>query len=86
MGHGNQNQSPVLRITEDGILLYTNSASDSFLTECACKSGEKVPTSWRKMISKALVSDKEKRVEIEHAESTYSFEIAPVTKAGYGNQ
>ncbi len=78
MGPGNQNQSPVLRIVRDGVLLYANSASESFLTEWACKSGEKVPTSWRKMISKALVSDKEKRVEIERTVKVCSFEIAPL--------
>ena len=80
-----ENPNPVLRIAKDGILLYANSASESFLAEWGCKTGQPVPTNWQKMVSEAFVSGIEKRIEVEHEEKTYSFVIAQVTEAGYAN-
>ena len=80
-----ENPNPVLRITKDGILLYANSASDSFLTEWSGQVGQLVPENWRQMVSEVFISGSEKRFEIEHAGRTFSFMLVPVLEANYVN-
>ena len=80
-----ENPNPVLRITRDGKLLYTNDAGNSFLTEWGCKEGQTVPDYWCQAISEAFTSGSQKRVETEHLDRTFSFEIAPVFEVDYAN-
>jgi PAS domain S-box-containing protein len=80
-----ENPNPVLRIANDGVLLYANSASDSFLTEWGCRTGEIVPENWRKTVSEVFSDGSPKKYEIEHADMTFAFMIVPVLDAGYVN-
>jgi signal transduction histidine kinase len=80
-----ENPNPVMRITKRGILLYANSAGESFLTEWNCQKGQTVPDYWCHAVSEAFTSGSQKRFEIEHLGRTLSFEIAPVFEVGYAN-
>jgi PAS domain S-box-containing protein len=80
-----EDPNPVLRISKDGILLYANAASESLLTEWDCKVGQIVPENWHQMVSEAFASKSGKRIEIEHAQRTFSFVFAPVPEADYVN-
>src|SRR6185503_21062883 len=48
------NPNPVLRVGQDGTLLYANAASQVVLTELRCRIGEKVPGLLGQLITDAL--------------------------------
>jgi PAS domain S-box-containing protein len=80
-----ENPNPVLRIASNGVLLYANNSSGSFLAKWDCAVGKIVPEKWRQMVSEAFASNLAKGVEIEHAQRTFSFVFAPVVEADYVN-
>jgi PAS domain S-box-containing protein len=80
-----ENPNPILRITKEGKLLYANSASGSLLTEWGCQEGQMVSSYWCHTVSEAFASGSQKRVETEHLDRTFSFEISPVFESGYAN-
>ncbi|MBU4304605.1 MAG: ATP-binding protein [Candidatus Omnitrophica bacterium] len=80
-----QNPYPVMRIDCNGILLYANTASFSFLTEWNCRVGEPVPEPWKKLVRESLESGLRTHVECEHRERAFSFTVTPLTETGYVN-
>jgi len=79
-----ENPNPVLRLSQDGIVLYANEATDPLLQDY-CKVGSVAPKFWRDMATEALASQSSKSVDIEIGEQVYSFFVAPVKEAGYVN-
>jgi signal transduction histidine kinase len=80
-----ENPNPVMRIAKDGVLLYANGASDSFLEEWGCETGQPVGEEWRRMVLDFFTQGSEKRFEIEHAGRTFSFMAAAIPEANYVN-
>jgi PAS domain S-box-containing protein len=80
-----ENPNPVLRVAKNGVLLYANDASGSFLAKWDCAVGEIVPENWRQTVSEVFATGSSKRVEIEHASRTFAFMIIPILDAGYAN-
>lgn len=80
-----ENPNPVLRIARDGKVLYSNSAGRSLLDEWGCDINQCASDYWRQVVADVLSSDLKKNVECEHKESIISFEITPITEAGYAN-
>ena len=80
-----ENPDPVLRISKDGILLYTNTASELLLSECGCKLGEIVCEEWLVTALEALSSGTAKKTEREVGSRVFSIIVAPIVKSGYVN-
>ena len=80
-----ENPLPVLRIDKEGILLFANEASQQILHFYKCNIGEIVPKFLRDLVVDTLTSQSKKKIEKIIGEITYSFLIAPVSKAGYVN-
>ena len=80
-----ENPNPVLRITKDGEVLYSNEAGEQVLSKWESGVGQTVPEKWRDIIADAFEKGTEQRTETEHDGKIFSFAIAPVIDAGYAN-
>ncbi len=82
-----ENPNPVLRITKDGEVLYSNQAGELLLSKWKSGIGKTVPEKWRNLIAEAFASGKgtEEEEEEEVKDKIFSLTIAPVKEAGYAN-
>jgi PAS domain S-box-containing protein len=80
-----ENINPVMRISGDGVIIYANPASESLLRDWNTVESGKVPKEWRKIIKGALKSGKNEESEIILRDRVFSFNISPITEAGYVN-
>ncbi|MCK4751871.1 MAG: PAS domain-containing protein [Planctomycetes bacterium] len=80
-----ENPNPVVRISQDGTILYVNKASSCLLKVWRRSAGEVLPDSWQKHISKTLASGKPSETEIKCNGRIFSLTFAPIPKADYVN-
>lgn len=81
-----ENPEPVLRIDQNGKILFANPASRSLLNQLKITNGNKTaPTEWRKQVRNALLSNQRKEFEAEHKNKTLLFTVTPVSSEGYAN-
>ncbi len=80
-----ENPFPVLRLNQDGTLLYANEASQALLQKLGSNVGDQVPVFWHDLTTEALASQSKKTVEIQFGEKTYAFVITPIISEGYVN-
>lgn len=80
-----ENRSPVLRVSQDGTILYANQASAPLLAVWASQVGQEIPDLWRQLITDAFNSDKNRTVQVACEECLFSLNIVPVAEAGYVN-
>jgi len=80
-----ENPNPVLRLSQDGIVLDANKASDLLLRDWGCKVGGVAPKFWHDLAAEALASQSSKSVDIEIGEQVYAFFVAPVKETDYVN-
>ena len=80
-----ENSDPVLRISKDGVLMYSNQAGDKLLSEWAYEKESPVPNEWKKLIDEVCSSDKSKIFEIEHAQKIFSFDVTSIPQKKYLN-
>ncbi len=80
-----ENRNPVLRVSQDGTILYANRASAPLLALWASQVGQKLPDPWRQLIADAISSNEVRTVEVACEERIFSLDYAPVAEAGYVN-
>ncbi len=81
-----EDPNPVLRISEDGTILYANGASDVVLETWQCRIGERLPESCIRRAIGAIRSGKLSKFEFEcHDGTTLLVTLAPVAGEGYLN-
>jgi len=80
-----ENPFPVLRITRDGTILYSNYAGLPLLSKWERQVGESAPQDWCQMICDVLDSNRNTIKEVKYGSRVVSFVLAPVAKAGYVN-
>lgn len=80
-----ENPNPVLRIVEDGTILYSNDAGSALLSKWERQVGESAPHDWCQLIGDVIDSNRNKIIEVKYRDRIVSFVIAPVAKAGYVN-
>lgn len=80
-----ENPSPVLRIGQDGTVLYTNVAGKSLLKTFGCDIGRATPPEWRPWVAEAMGSPSPVQHELDHEGRIFSFAMAPVKEGGYVN-
>jgi len=80
-----ENANPVLRVAEDGLVLYANEASRGLLSSWGCEEGQRLPDEWREVASDVSSSGLSGEAEVEVEDRTISLTFAPVVEAGYVN-
>ena len=80
-----ENPNPVMRIDQDGKLLYANKASQPLLDEWDCEVGQFLPHPWRKTAIEAFSTQKEGTTDVQCGDKVYSVRFVPITGAGYVN-
>ena len=80
-----ENPNPVMRVDQDGIILYANEASRPLLQEWGCEVGSPAPEFWRDLVAEALATRETRSAEVTCEERVYSFIVGPVGEAGYAN-
>ena len=80
-----ENPSPVLRISNKGMVIYTNPASQELLQEWKCDVGKLAPTFLLELITETLTTGLIKVVDVQCDKRFYSLNIAPIQESGYVN-
>jgi PAS domain S-box-containing protein len=80
-----QNPAPILRVGEDGALLYANPGANVLLAEWKCQVGQMVPDDVHGAIGEALAQGAPAERDIHAGERDYSFVIVPVASHRYAN-
>lgn len=81
-----ENPYPVLRIAQDGTILYANSSSKFLLHEWNCEVGQCIPDFLYQFITNAFHTRAIKKgIEINHGDKIFSFTIVPVKDTLYVN-
>ena len=80
-----ENPNPVLRISNDGKVLFSNKAGMFFLNTWGCKQNETVPENIRKIISDVLSTGSSKQREETFRDFVFSLTFMPVKHEGYVN-
>ena len=80
-----ENPDPILRISNDGRLLYANRNSSTLLRSLNWEPGQTLPEDWRQHAVQTLESGSSKEMEVICGEVVYSLMMAPVSDLGYLN-
>jgi len=80
-----ENPNPVLQVTKDGILIYTNKAGLPLLNAWGCQIGQLLPEYWRKFVLDILGSGSTKNSEVDYEGRIFSLTLAPIVDADYVN-
>lgn len=80
-----ENPDPVLRVRNDGTVLFANDASLPLLDAWRCRVGKSVPESLATTIVCALASGRRAEIEVPVNGRTFAVSLAPVVEAGYVN-
>ncbi|HYJ91394.1 MAG TPA: PAS domain S-box protein, partial [Pyrinomonadaceae bacterium] len=79
-----ENPHPVLRLSPDGKVLYSNDAAAPML-ESWKQASQQIPDDLMKQVRSAFNDGAKKEIEIEYRDRTVSCTIAPIIEAGYVN-
>ncbi len=80
-----ENPNPILRVKNDGQIIYANTVSDVLLRLWKCTVGKKLPPDWRERVVNAARDGARSTEEVACEERIYSIMIAPIPDAGYVN-
>ena len=80
-----ENPNPVLRVSNDGSILYSNKAGKSLLDLWQCRTGESIPKQWYQYITDAIQKEMAQKTEIECKDKIFSLAFAPVVEFNYVN-
>ena len=80
-----ENPSPVMRLSREGVLLYANTASRPILEDWGCARGEKVPDDCLSFSLKAFASGASVMVELPFGKSMYTMNFTPIVDSAYLN-
>jgi len=80
-----EDPNPVLRVSADGWVLYSNQAGSRMLASWGHQPGRPLPEPWRRMIVEAMRSGKGEQHEIASGRKVYSTTLVPVAALNYVN-
>jgi signal transduction histidine kinase len=80
-----QNPSPVLRISSNGLLLYSNPASRKFREQWSFKSGDCVPQEWMDLVLRSITTGKRLKKEAVTGSRIFEFTFVPLKHLNYVN-
>ena len=80
-----ENPHPILRIQNDGTVIYHNCASTILLEQWQCETGTKLPAAWCETIQKTLKDHRPVQDEIQCKDNVFSLNVVPVPENNYVN-
>ena len=80
-----ENPNPVMRLSEEGAVLYANESAGLILRVWKTRVADLVPADVRGVLQEAFREDESGHVEVVSAAAVHRLEIAPVRGAGYAN-
>ncbi|HOF19015.1 MAG TPA: ATP-binding protein, partial [Phycisphaerae bacterium] len=80
-----ENPNPVLRVAENGTILYANPAGSVLLNAWSSGVGQTVPEGLHKRLSDALVAGQREMLELQLDDRTFAITVAPIAEARYVN-
>ncbi len=80
-----ENPNAVLRLSQEGIVLYANEASKALLRDWQCEVGGYAPAFWHNLVIEAFKDQSPKTVDVQFGDKFYMFDIAPVPHTNYAN-
>jgi PAS domain S-box-containing protein len=80
-----ENPAPVLRIADDGTLLYANEAGEGLLAGLESGPARPAPEAWQAEVRQALADGRARQIEATHDGRTFALRFVPVSDAGYVN-
>ena len=80
-----EDPNPVLRIAQDGTILFANEASLPLLGAWQCRQGGVMPPEWRQIIPEILGDGRRNEMEVVCEGRTFTLTLAPVAEGAYVN-
>jgi PAS domain S-box-containing protein len=80
-----ENPNPVLRIKDDGTIVFANQSSSPLLELWECKIGECLSPDWNQFVLDAIDQGKQTNTEIVCGEKTFAVTYAPIPDSDYLN-
>ncbi|MFQ5717316.1 MAG: PAS domain S-box protein, partial [Nitrospinales bacterium] len=80
-----ENPHPILRVKEDGTVLYANLAAFSILSDWNLKRYPVIPPPFQHLLEKTFLSNAHQEFEVELKNQRFLFEFMPVADADYVN-
>ncbi len=80
-----ESPNPILRINDQGVVLYANAASRPLLVYWACRQGQTLPLFWRKRAREVLEGGRDREWELNCGDKVFSLLFAPMPDLGYVN-
>jgi len=80
-----ENPYPVLRIANDGTILYGNAAGKLLMKEWGRNVGQAAPQQWHEWVDKAFAKNSTEQVEIAVGDTVFYLAVTPVPESGYVN-
>jgi len=82
-----ENPNPVLRISKDNAVLYSNQAAEPILTAWGCEENQSLclPERENKLMKIALNSGKPAAFDLDHSNRTFSITLTPIPESNYIN-
>jgi signal transduction histidine kinase/PAS domain-containing protein len=80
-----ENPFPVLRIAQDGTVLYSNQTSVTLMKHWDCRDGQAIPEKWKKITQKGLTDGKPSVAEETIAQRVIFLIFCPILEENYVN-
>lgn len=80
-----ENPNPVLRVTRDGRVMYTNPPGETLLDVWGSRESKLLPDEWRQLVVEALDIETQQIAEMANNEFALSLAFAPVAEEAYVN-
>jgi PAS domain S-box-containing protein len=80
-----ENPNPVIRLSQDLVINYSNPAAQVLLTDWGSAFGKEAPTTITKLANAALRDGARRKIEHKYADRTYLINLVPFSQDGYVN-
>ncbi len=80
-----ENPNPVMRISRDGVIVYSNEPGLVLLKNRGIDIGKTIPNEFKKLIKEVYESNQNTSMEYTSIGRTYSYALSPVKDGGYVN-
>jgi PAS domain S-box-containing protein len=80
-----ENPNPVMRVSIDGSLLYSNPSSRTQLASWVCAPDGRIPAAHMPALQQAWEAGEKKEIEVREGRKTFALTIAPIKAGGYIN-
>jgi signal transduction histidine kinase len=80
-----ENPNPVMRVAQDGQILYANQGSERILARWHCRSGDFVPEEVREVLNKCFSRECNDSIEVNVDRAAFNLFVVPIADFGYAN-